>query len=201
MRIVTLSMLLILLLSGCAGMEESIKSAKLTVEPYELSVEEIQLVSKTGAGSIEYFKLNGKLDEGEVLAFSVETYEKGKLFNDELKSWGDHNGIYEDVLISFGISEMGSEHDTVNLMIGVPSGLIRDEYTNETTMYAMCKTIAEKLTIEKEKPAYVAIWKGTDGDSLSCSTTNDGGLPEWLDEADVAYLYKVLWTDEEKVED
>jgi hypothetical protein len=45
--------------------------SKLTVEPYELSEKEVQLVSKTGTGTIEYFKLNGKFDKGDVLAFSV----------------------------------------------------------------------------------------------------------------------------------
>jgi hypothetical protein len=201
LRIVTLSVLLILLLSGCAGVGGSMTSTKLTVEPYELSEKEVQLVSKTGAGTIEYFKLNGKLDKGDVLAFSVETRKKGKMISDEMKSWGDHNGTYKDVIISFGTSEIGSENDVLNMMIGVPSGLVRGQQPDKMTMNTMCRTIDEKITLEKEKPAYLAMWKGTDGDSLSCATTEDGGLPKGLEEADVAYLYKVLWTDEEKVKE
>ena len=60
MRIVTLSVLLILLLSGCAGVGGSMKSTKLTVEPYELSEKEVQLVSKTGAGTIGILQVERK---------------------------------------------------------------------------------------------------------------------------------------------
>ena len=201
MRIATLSVLFILLLSGCSGVGGMTKSTKLTVEPYELSEKEMQLVSKAGAGTIEYFKLNGKLDKGDVLAFSLETHKKGKMISDEMKSWGEHNGTYKDVIISFGISEIGSEDDVLNMMIGFPAGLVHWQEPDKMTMNTMCRTIDKKITLEKEKPAYFAMWKGTDGDSLSCATTEDGGLPEGLEEADVGYLYKILWTDVEKVEE
>ena len=201
MRVATLSVLFILLLSGCSGVGGMTKSTKLTVEPYELSEKEVQVVSKTGVGTIEYFKLNGKLDKGDVLAFSLETHKKGKIISDEMTSWGDHNGTYKDVIISFGMSEIGSEEDLLNMMIGLPSGLVRRQEPDKMTMNTMCRMIDKKITLEKEKTAYLAMWKGTDGDSLSCATTEDGGFPEGLEEADVAYLYKVLWTDEEKVEE
>ncbi|CAM3314190.1 hypothetical protein FITA111629_15555 [Filibacter tadaridae] len=168
------------------------KSEIITVEPYELSEQEIQLVSKTGAGSIEYFKLDGKIDRGEVLTFSVETYKKGKLISDEMKSWGDHNGTYKDVIISFGTSEIRGGDNQLNMMIGVPSGLVRWQQPDKMTMSAMCRMIEEKTTLEKEKPTCLAMWKGTDGDSLSCARSEDGGFPKWLEEADVAYLYKFL---------
>lgn len=201
MRIIALSLVLIFLISGCTSVGGSLESTKLTVEPYELNEKEVQLVSKTGAGTIEYFKLNGKLDKGDVLVFSVETRKRGKMISDEMKSWGDHNGAYKDVIISFGTSEIGIENDVLNMMIGVPSGLVREQQPKEMAMNTMCRTIDGKITLEKEKPVYLAMWKGTNGDSLSCSITEDGGLPKWLEEADVAYLYKVLWTDEKKVQE
>lgn len=82
-RNVSLLLLLLLLLSGCTGKGGAI--------------------DKTGVGSIEYFKLDGKVDKGSVLAFSIETWEKGKRINDEMKSWGTHDdGTYKDVMVSFG---------------------------------------------------------------------------------------------------
>lgn len=177
------------LLSGCGSTEQ------LTVEPYDLSDKEIELVSKTGAGSIEYFKLNGKVDKGNDLVFSVETRKKGKLVGDEVRSSGDYERNYKDTLISFGTSNIGSEDDVLNLMIGVPSGVARTEQPNKMMASTMCRTIDSKIILTKEKPTYLAVWKGTDENSMSCSPGEDGGLPQGLEEADVAYLYKVLWTD------
>lgn len=195
----TLSLLLILLLSGCSSVGGMTKSTKVTVEPYELSEKEVQLVSKTGGGIIEYFKLDGKMEKGDVLAFSIETHQKGKLTSDMMTSWGDHNGIYKDVLISFGISEIGTEDNVLNMIVGVPSGVTHWQEPDQMAMHTMCRTLVKKITLEKEKPAYLAMWKGTDGDSLSCTTTEDGGFPRSLEEADLAYLYKVLWTDADKM--
>ena len=183
------------LLSGCGSTEEQTSAEQLTVEPYDLSDKEIELVSKTSAGSIEYFKLNGKVDKGNDLVFSVETRKKGKLVGDEVRSSGDYERNYKDTLISFGTSNIGSEDNVLNLMIGVPSGVARTEQPNKMMASTMCRTIDGKIILTKEKPIYLAVWKGTDENSMSCRTGEDGGLPQGLEEADVAYLYKVLWTD------
>ena len=156
-----------------------------TVKPYDLSDKEIELVSKTGAGSIEYFKLNGKIDKGNDLVFSVETRKKGKLVGDKVRSSGDYERNYKDTLISFGTSNIGGEDDVLNLMIGVPSGVARIEQPNKMMASTMCRMIDSKMILTKEKPTYLAIWKGTDENSMSCSTGEDGGLPQGLEEADV----------------
>ena len=96
-----------LLLTGCAGVEKekSSPNAKITMEPYNMSEKESLLISKTGVGQIEFFKLNGTLREDDDLQFSVEVFENGKFKEELLKTWDELETNYKNSLISFGISE------------------------------------------------------------------------------------------------
>lgn len=80
-----LFIMLILLLTGCVGVEKEkpLSNAKITIKPYNMSKKESLLISKTGVGQIEFFKLNGTLKEDDDLQFSVEVFENGK-FKEEL---------------------------------------------------------------------------------------------------------------------
>lgn len=196
-HVVTMLLLFILLLSGCAGERESIETAELTVEPYELSEQEARLVSKTGVGFIEYFKLNGKIEKGDVLVFSVEEHKNGKTISDVMKSWEHYNGEYNDVIISFGTNDSKSVNEGLDIMLGVPSGLLQGEQTEKKRMNSMCRTIVDKTSLQKDKPVYLTMLKGTDGNILKCSISADGEVQ--LEDTDVAYLFKILWTEEEKV--
>ncbi|MEK5332668.1 hypothetical protein [Lysinibacillus sp. FSL W8-0992] len=99
--------ILIFLLSGCAGGEKDITSlnSKITIESYNMSEKESLLISKTGVENIEFFKLNGTLSEEDDLQFSVEVYKKGKLEEELLKSSGTIEKNYQDSFISFGVSD------------------------------------------------------------------------------------------------
>ena len=71
-----LFIIFILLLTGCAGVEKekplekekSPLNTQITIESYNMSEKENLLISKTGVGQIEFFKLNGTPKEDDDIA-------------------------------------------------------------------------------------------------------------------------------------
>lgn len=187
-----------LLLTGCAGVEKSPSTTKLTIEPYNMSDQERLLISKTGVEQIEFFTLNGTLKEDDDLQISVEVFEKGKSKVELLKTWDEIETNYKDSLISFGISDSTDEDPSSKLINGIPSGLATTFYPNNMTTSTFSKLIDEKVTLEKNKPIYLAGWLGTTKNELRSSGVVNGELPPGIEEAELAFLYKVLWTDKEK---
>ncbi|MEK5332669.1 hypothetical protein [Lysinibacillus sp. FSL W8-0992] len=47
----------------------------------------------------------------------------------------------------------------------------------------------------KNKPVYLVAWLGTTKNELRTVGSKNGELPAGLEEAELAFLYKVLWTD------
>ena len=186
-----------LLLTGCAGGEEKSPS-KLTIESYNMSDKETLLISKTGVKQIEFFKLNGTLKEEDDLQFSVEVFEKGKFKEELLKTTNSTQPKFKDDLISFSISDIGDEDDTLKILSGIPSGLATTFYSSNMTGFAFSKLIGKKVTLEKNKPIYLAAWLGTTKNSLRAIGEENGELPEGIEEYELTFLYKVLWTDKEK---
>ena len=66
------------------------------------------------------------------------------------------------------------------------------------TSSSFSKLVGEKVTLEKDKPVYLAAWLGTTKNELSFGGGENGELPSGIEEAELAFLYKVLWTDKEK---
>ncbi|MGJ7913384.1 hypothetical protein [Neobacillus sp. LXY-1] len=163
-----------------------------------MSEREKLLISKTGVGQIEFFKLNGTLKEDDQLQFSVVEFENGKFKKELLNTSGGPDTKFKDNLISFGISSSEDEDHSLKLLTGVPSGLASTEYSNKMTMSSFSKLIGEKVTLEKNKPAYLVAWLGATKNSLRSVESENGELPTGIEEAEVALLYKVLWTDKEK---
>lgn len=187
--------ILILLLSGCAGVEKDIPSsnAKITIEPYKISENESLLISKTGVENIEFFKLNGTLPEEDDLQFSVEVYEKGKLKEELLKSWGVNEKKYQESFISFGVSD---PNRSLKLLSGIPSGIASTTYSSSMTSSSLSNLISENVKLTKNKPVYLAAWLGTTKNELLTVESENGEFPTGgLEEAELAFLYKVLWTD------
>jgi len=187
-----------LLLTGCADVEKSPANTKLTIESYNMSDQESLLISKTGVEQIEFFKLNGTLKEEDDLQISVEVFENGKSKAELLKSWDEIETKYKDSLISFGISDSTDEDPSLKLINGIPSGLATTFYPSNMTTYSFSKLIDEKITLEKNKPIYLAGWLGTTKNELRSSGGGNGELPPGIEETELAFLYKVLWTDKEK---
>lgn len=192
-----LFIILTLLLTGCVGVEKEkekpLSNAKITIEPYNMSEKESLLISKTGVGQIEFFKLNGTLKEDDDLQFSVEMFENGKFKEELLKTWDESETKYKDSLISFGISDIGDEGNSLKLITGIPSGLATANYSNNMTSSSFSKLVGEKVTLEKNKPVYLAAWVGTTKNELSSVGSENGELPAGIEEAEVALLYRVLW--------
>lgn len=186
-----------LLLTGCAGVEKekSPSNTKITIEPYNVSEKERLLISKTGVEQIEFFKLNGTLREDDDLQFSVEVFEKGKFKEELLKTTGEIETRFKESLISFGISDRLNEDHSLKLINGIPSGLATTHYSNNMTVYSFSKLVGEKVTLEKNKPIYLAAWQGTTKNRLRSGGEGHGELPPGIEEAELAFLYKVLWTD------
>ncbi|WP_107927027.1 hypothetical protein [Lysinibacillus parviboronicapiens] len=192
--------ILILLLTGCVDVEKDKTSsnAKITIEPYNMSEKESLLISKSGVGHIEFFKLNGTLAEDDDLQISVEVFEKGKFKEELLKTWDDPEKNYKDILISFGISDFNDEVRPLKLISGIPSGLATTNYSNNMTSSSFSNLVGEKVTLKKNKPVYLAAWLGTTKNELRSVGSENGELPAGIEEAELAFLYRVLWTDKEK---
>ncbi len=187
---------LLLILTGCTGAEQGKSPTidKITIEPYILSEKESQLISKTGVGQIEFFKLNGALKGDDDLQFSVEVYENGKFKETLLKTWDEPGTKFKDSLISFGISDNGDGSHSLKLLTGIPSGLASANYSNNMTSSSISKLVDEKVILEKNKPVYLAAWIGTTKNGLRAVGSDNGKLPEGIEEAEIALLYKALWT-------
>ena len=188
-----------LLLTGSVdeAKDESPSKTNLTIESYSVSEKEKLLISKTGVQHIEYFKVNGTLKKEDDLQFSVEVYENGKFKDEGIKSLGAIETNYKDSLISFGVIDNASEEPSLKLLVGIPDGLSSTTYTNNMTGFAFTKLIGEEITLEKDKPKYLAGWFGTNTNRLRTIGGVNGELPEEVEEYELVYLYKVLWTDKE----
>lgn len=189
-----------LLLTGCAGVEteKSPSNSKLTIESYNMSQKETLLISKTGVEQIEFFKLNGTLKEDDDLQFSVEVFENGKFKEELLKTRDELETKYNDSLISFGIIDNRDEDHSLKLLNGIPSGVATTFYSNNMTISSFGLLIDGKMTLEKNKPIYLTAWLGTTKNTLSSDGARTGELPLGIEEAELAFIYKVLWTDKEK---
>ena len=147
---------------------------------------------------IEFFKLNGIPKEDDKLQFSVEVFENGKFKEELLTTWDGPETKYQDSFISFGINDIENEGHSLKLITGTPSGLATTIYSNNMTSSSFSKLVGEKVTLEKDKPVYLAAWLGTTKNELSSGGGENGELPSGIEEAELAFLYKVLWTDKEK---
>jgi len=178
--------------------EKTISNAKITIEPYNMSEKEKLLVSKTGIEQIAFFKLEGNLKEDDDLQFTVEVYENGKLKEELLTTSDEPKTQFKDSIISFGISNFNDKDQSLKLITGIPSGLATTYYSNNMTSSSFSQLIGEKVTLEKSKPIYLAAWVGTTKNKLSSVGSENGELPAGIEEAELALLYRVLWTDNVK---
>jgi len=195
-----------LLLTGCVSVEKekplekekSPLTTQITIESYNMSEKENLLISKTGVGQIEFFKLNGTPKEDDELQFTVEVFKNGKFKEELLKTWDGPETKYQDSFISFGISDIENEGHSLKLITGTPTGIATTVYSNNMTSSSFGKLVGGKVTLEKNKPVYLAAWLGTTKNKLSFGGGNNGELPSGLEEAELTFLYKVIWADKEK---
>lgn len=193
-----LFVILILLLTGCGGKDSISSNTKITIEPYNMSEKERLLISKTDVSNIEFFELNGALAEDDDLQISVEVYEQGVFKEELLMTRGDSERSYKDSLMSFGMADLNDESRPLKLMSGFASGLVTTNYSNKMTSSSFGNLISEKITLQKNKPVYLVEWIGTTKDELRSVSSEEGELPAGIEEAELAFLYKVVWTDKEE---
>lgn len=192
----SLSIILIFILAGCS--DKMSNSTNITIEPYSLSEKERLLISKTGVEHIEYFKLNGTLSEDDDIQLSVEVYEQGTFKEELLKTYGDIEKNHKDSLLSFGVSDFNDENRPLKLIAGIPAGLASTSYSSAMTSFSFSSLVNEKITVEKNKPVYLAAWQGTTKNELRAGVDGDGELPEGIDEAELVFLYKFVWTNQDE---
>lgn len=188
-----LVMLAIVTLAACSP-----SGSQLTIEPYELTEKEQLLIERTGVFSIDYFKINGHLDDAD-LQFSVEVYENGKLKEELLKMYGMLDESFKNELISFGMFETrnGEEQQQFTIEVGTPGGsLASSPYETKMMASTYGALINNKVTLEKEQSLYIAGWAGTTKDVVPILQGENGQMPENLASYEKALLLKVLWTDE-----
>ena len=108
------------MLTGCASLEkEKPLSNELIIEPYNVNDKESLLISRTGIKFIEYFQLNGTLETGDDLQFSVEVYKNGELEEELLNTSNEPKAKFKDQLISFGISDSSDKDSSLQLIAGI----------------------------------------------------------------------------------
>ena len=190
-----------LLLVGCSdeAKEKTPSNTKLTLESYSVTEKEKSLIQKTGVEQIEYFELNGTLKEEDDLQFSIDVYENGKFKEELLKTQGATETNFKDILISFGVAntKRDGQEQSFKLLSGIPLGLTSTNYSNDMTAFTFGKLLDKKITLVKDKPIYLAAWLGTTKDMLLTVGEVNGELPEAVEDYELAFLYKVLWTDKE----
>lgn len=181
---------LVLFVTSCGSSNE------ITIEPYAVNDQEQLLIDKTGIGAIEYFKINGRLDDSLDIQFSVESYEEGEL-NETLFSTEDETmKEFKNDMISLGINEVQEgEESYVELISGTPSSLISGHYYEHTNASTFNNLITEKVTLEKDKPIYLAVWLGTESNELPATGSKQGDLPKEVEQVERAFVYKVLITE------
>ncbi|GEN83233.1 hypothetical protein SLU01_15450 [Sporosarcina luteola] len=193
--------ILTLLLTGCNDGKPKGTTSKMTIEPYTLNEHEKLLVSKTGVGHIDYFKLNGTLGEDEDLELSVELFKNGEFQEELMKTWGALDKKYKDILLSFGISDFNGEDDSekiIKLISGMPSGVASTNYTTTMTASSIGNLIGTKITLKKNEPVYLVAWVGTTKNSLRSIGSVNGELPEGIIDFETALLYKIVLTNKDK---
>lgn len=190
-----LFIIFILFLTGC---EKTLSNTKITIEPYNMSEKERLLISKTGVEQIEFFKMEGNLKEVDDLQFAVEVHENGKLKGELLSTSDELKTKFEDSIISFGINNFNDQDHPLKLITGIPTGLVTTNYSNNMTSSSFSKLIGKKVTLEKNKPVYLTAWLGTTKNRLHSVGSENGEFPAGIEEAEIALLYRVLWTDNVK---
>lgn len=185
--------MMVFLLNACS----SVKSKDITIEPYSLSDKEQQLVDQTGVDMIEFFKLNGDLN-GLDLHLSIEVYEDGEFKEEILQMYGMLEDTFEDEFVSFALSKYDVSEDerVFNLKINSPSGSIGGtSYPSLEVASTYGLLLEEKITLEKDVPAYLAGWAGTTKDTLSSLHVEKGQLPENINQYEQALLFKIVLTE------
>lgn len=97
---------LLFIVTSCAS------SAEITIEPYTVNDQEQLLINQTGIGNIEYFKMNGKLDDSLDIQFSVESYKDGELKETLFSTEDEIMRTFKNDILSFGIREVREEEDS-----------------------------------------------------------------------------------------
>ncbi|MGE7217678.1 hypothetical protein [Priestia koreensis] len=184
-------------LTGCSTNSSSTSSTQssISVQPEKLSSREQELISKTGVGTISYFTLNGRLKKGEDIEFEVVKVERGKK-SPSLKSYDVMTKNLKKELISFGVVNRESN---LQLLLGTPGGLVTGN-GSETVKASMFQDLSSKITLSKNKPAYLAVWSGNKhGSSLQTLDLLDHKeLMKRLEKVDVAFLYQLTLVDKKK---
>ncbi|MDQ0215872.1 hypothetical protein J2S13_002292 [Oikeobacillus pervagus] len=199
-----LFVIIMLCLSACIGNsgqkvgEKPAKETKITIEPMKLTEKEQQMISQTGVEFIEYFKLNGGLKKDDDLVFAVDMYKKGE--KEEVLS-SDHvfQHRYKDEITSFGVSvssNSDSNSEIMTILLGLPGGLTSSSIDSKMMGSTYGRNLAKKIQLKKNKPVFLAYWKGTTEDYITGPDKNDDGkFPARLKDSDLAIVYKVTLVD------
>lgn len=191
-----LLLLVTLLLTGCTVTGNSSSNSDLTIKPYPLSTKETLLISKTGVDQINYFELTGTLADHEDLEFFVEVYEHGAFKENILSTSGSPESKFKKHLLSFATSRSLKDDDShMKILLGSGNSLASGSYMHNMTGYSFSQLIGDKVQLEKNKPIYLVAWVGSTNGQLRTIGSEKGELPEGIDEAELALLYKVVLTD------
>ncbi|MFD1020613.1 hypothetical protein [Thalassobacillus hwangdonensis] len=160
----------VLIISGCsqgeAQQKEPPKETALTIEPIDLNENEKKLLKHTIMNQLEFFSLDGTLNEADDLWFTIEIYENGKKTGMSGGSSGEIDHYFNEERLSFGYST-NSSNDSMTFTIGNDDGYFSS--SAKVTVEGIStfgKAIDEKVDLEKDEPVHLAYWAGTDKNEM-----------------------------------
>ncbi|WP_421382783.1 hypothetical protein ACOJQI_01200 [Bacillus salacetis] len=191
-RLGGLLILFLVLLAGCAGVKD--EGSTISIKPHSLSEEEEILISKTGVDGIQFFKLDGTLEEVEDLQFAMEIYKDGKLVDDRVYTHGQVEKEFDQALISYGIDRQDNK---ITFLNGIINGLIEQtEDVDGVQASSFTTLLNEKKKLVKDEAVYLTAWVGTSENGMEAVSINeDGALSDDIESAEIGYVFKVTLTD------
>lgn len=156
-------------------------------------------MSKTDVDQIDFFHLNGSLAKDQDLRFSVEVYKNGELAGELLSTQSEVKTEFDDTLLSFAIERFEEDEQRfLKLIAGIPSGKVTTNYDNTMKATTSTSLIKEKVQLELGKPVYLSAWAGTTKNEFEVIGSWNGGFPKGMEDKELAFLYKMVWTMDEK---
>lgn len=151
--------LVVCLLTACTG------TKNVTIKPNEYSEKEQTIISNAGGAAGNRFKMQGNIPSTQQVEVTVEQYEGGKLTSDEPFTWLDPDfGLEGEV--SFAIATK-NQNGIDKVFITMPSTKLTMNM-NETDLsaYSYGALVDKKITLELNKPVYVAYGVGNKDTSI-----------------------------------
>ncbi|OEH93357.1 hypothetical protein [Bacillus solimangrovi] len=183
-------------LIACSSQVDNRSNSEITIKPYELSEQEQELVNNTTMEPIEYFVLDGDLQEDEDLLLELVVVEKG-IEKGLMSSSKFIDKSFDHELFSFSFRQI-DELNRIEFQLGIINGLGTSATAIEEnfSMFSWGKVIQEKTQLTKDQPVNVAYMSATNKGEISRSVVDALiSSPEDLKNYEFVAAYRITLVD------